>query len=101
MAWGPTGRDLPPDWKRRVAAVRARAGGQCQAPQADGTRCPETGTDCDHITNPHDHSLSNLQWLCRWHHNRKTAAEAAAARQAGANARRDARRQAHPGLTTP
>lgn len=100
MAWGTTGRNLPADWKRRVAAVKARAGGRCQWIQADGSRCPDPGTDCDHIADPHDHALTNLQWLCAWHHQHKTAAQSAAARQANSQARAQAARLAHPGLTT-
>ncbi len=91
---------MPPDWKRRVAAVKARAGGRCQQIMADGSRCPEPGTDCDHIHGRDNHDLANLQWLCRWHHARKTATESAAARQANTAATRQARRAAHPGLTS-
>jgi 5-methylcytosine-specific restriction protein A len=47
----------------------------------DGVRCVEPGTDCDHIERGDDHSLSNLQWLCSWHHDKKTAREALEARR--------------------
>lgn len=99
MTWASAGRRLPPDWKRRVAAVKARAHGRCQWVMADGRRCPDPGTDCDHINDPDDHALTNLQWLCGWHHDRKTAAQSAAAKQHAAAARNAAARAAHPGLT--
>ena len=72
---------LPHGWEQRRATTRDRAGGRCQATMRDGTRCIETGTDCDHIVHGDNHSLSNLQWLCRWHHDKKTAREALEARR--------------------
>jgi 5-methylcytosine-specific restriction enzyme A len=69
---------LPPDWPERRQAVRLRAGGRCEA-VADGRRCPQVGTDCDHIRRGHDHSLTNLQWLCTTHHRSKSGREGAAA----------------------
>lgn len=72
---------LPDDWQERRAATRDRAGGRCQATMRDGTRCVEAGTDCDHIVHGDNHALSNLQWLCRWHHDKKTAREALEARR--------------------
>ena len=72
---------LPADWEQRRATIRDRAGQRCQATMRDSTRCIETGTDCDHIVHGDDHSLKNLQWLCRWHHNKKTAREALEARR--------------------
>lgn len=64
---------LPPDWQARRRAVAERAGWRCQADDA-GFRCGRLGTDCDHVNDRDDHSLSNLQWLCRGHHNQKTIA---------------------------
>ena len=66
---------LPHNWSQLRQQTEFRAGGQCEASLLDGTRCPDQGTDCDHIVAGDDHSLSNLQWLCRWHHRKKTAAE--------------------------
>ena len=84
MAWESSDRraQLPPDWARLVAAVKARAGGRCEArlPRS-GKRCPRPGTDCDHKDGPLDHSMSNLQWLCGEHHKIKTSREAHAARE--------------------
>nr|DAP08101.1 MAG TPA: HNH endonuclease [Caudoviricetes sp.] len=39
----------------------------------------------------------NLQWLCAWHHKRKTQREAAAA-LAAERARNAPRKRKHPGL---
>jgi len=89
---------LPADWEERRATVRDRAGGRCQATMRDGTRCVEPGTDCDHIVRGDNHDLANLQWLCSWHHNKKTAQEALEARKATRrpSARKEPER--HPGL---
>lgn len=89
---------LPKDWEQRRATVRDRAGGRCQAPMRDGSRCPEFGTDCDHIIRGDNHALSNLQWLCSWHHNKKTAREALAVRRRmpAPSARKPT--EQHPGL---
>lgn len=86
---------LPRDWTKRRAAVKARAGGRCEALMADGYRCKEAGTDCDHIQHGDDHSLGNLQWLCRWHHSRKSSAEGNAARSRPTSKRPT---EQHPGL---
>lgn len=85
---------LPGDWETRRRRVRARAGGQCEHVGRSG-RCPRPGAECDHIARGDDHSLDNLQWLCREHHAAKTQVEARQARQAQ-SPRRPARR--HPGL---
>jgi 5-methylcytosine-specific restriction protein A len=89
---------LPRDWGERRAAVRDRAGGRCQGTMRDGTRCVELGADCDHIVHGDNHALSNLQWLCSWHHDKKTAREALEARrhQRIPSARKP--REKHPGL---
>jgi 5-methylcytosine-specific restriction protein A len=89
---------LPRDWDERRATVRDRAGGRCQATMRDGTRCDELGTDCDHIKHGDNHSLSNLQWLCSWHHNKKTAQEAARARRYVRVPSARKPREQHPGL---
>lgn len=88
---------LPDDWYARRAIVRERAGGRCEAVLNDGSRCPVQGSDCDHRERGDNHELDNLQWLCRWHHDRKTAREAYEAREAmrRRNMRDD---RHHPGL---
>lgn len=88
---------LPADWTERRNAVKLRAGGRCEALLHDGSRCDAIGTDCDHLRRGDDHDLSNLQWLCQWHHKRKTRIEALQAlndmRQKNAPMQRP-----HPGL---
>jgi 5-methylcytosine-specific restriction protein A len=66
---------LPSNWTQLRAQTKARANGQCQALLNDGRRCPDQGTDCDHIVPGDNHELSNLQWLCKWHHGKKSSAE--------------------------
>lgn len=99
MAWSSSDRAsrLPPDWDERRAFVRARASGRCEAMLHDGTRCPAAGTDCDHIEPGDDHRAVNLQWLCSWHHKRKTQQEAAAA-LAAERKKNQPRKRKHPGL---
>lgn len=101
MAWSSSNRRarLPPDWPARRTATRQRAGNRCEHRDRAGQRCIAVGTDCDHITPGDDHELANLQWLCRRHHQAKTAAESAAARSAAhARAVHPDARLAHPGL---
>lgn len=90
---------LPSDWPRRRAAVRKRAGERCEA-TIRGARCPNRGTECDHIT-PHTQGgtddLANLQWLCTPCHRRKTGREAAQARET-IRRRRFRPSEPHPGL---
>lgn len=95
MAWQ-TNRAarLPSDWRTRRLEVKARANGQCQW-ITEGVRCKDQGTECDHIVNNDDHSLSNLQWLCAPHHHQKTLQEAATARALRSRYRP---KQQHPGL---
>lgn len=100
MGWETSDRRsrLPADWARRRDWVRDRAGGRCEAVLRDtGERCPARGTDCDHVERGDDHRVENLQWLCSWHHKRKTADEARAELEALRRARRP-RRPRHPGL---
>ena len=99
VAWQSSDRSshLPDDWQLRRAFVAQRAGGQCEGVMGDGTRCVEPGRECDHIERGDDHDVSNLQWLCSWHHKRKTQREAAAA-LAAERARNAPRKRKHPGL---
>lgn len=70
---------LPKDWDARRLEVKRRAGGRCQQELPSGARCPRAGAECDHIEPGDNHDLSNLQWLCKAHHDAKTRREAAAA----------------------
>ncbi|KOV10358.1 HNH endonuclease [Streptomyces sp. XY431] len=84
MAWsGSTRRErLPSDWPTRRQVVLRRDAWRCVAVTRDGDRCTEAATDVDHIRPGDDHSLDNLQALCRWHHGRKSAYEGVTARAA-------------------
>lgn len=88
---------LPRDWEERRAFVRARADGRCEALLRDGSRCPAAGSECDHVARGDDHGTDNLQWLCSWHHKRKTRVEARRELEA-ARARNAPRARRHPGL---
>lgn len=84
MGWSSSTRRsrLPSNWAALRDAAFRRAGGRCQAPMLDGSRCTQAATDCDHIVAGDDHSPGNLQALCEWHHKIKTQAEGRAARAA-------------------
>lgn len=99
-SWANSNRkaELPTGWARLRQATASRAGYQCEATMRDGTRCTEPGTDCDHINGRHNHNLSNLQWLCRWHHDKKTAHEAAQGRRGTARGSSKKPAERHPGL---
>jgi 5-methylcytosine-specific restriction protein A len=87
----------PPGWKQTRALVIQRAAGICQ--HEDG--CTHKGSDVDHIVNlaaGGNHDLNNLRLLCSWHHKRKTAQEAAQARQALPILRETRPKPKHPGL---
>ena len=64
----------------------------------DSTRCVEPGTDCDHIVHGDNHDQGNLQWLCGWHHDRKTAREAREARAKMPQRSVYMKKEKHPGL---
>lgn len=70
---------LPTNWPQLRTAVRTRAGERCEHRNPDGSRCPNPGTDCDHINPGDNHDLANLQWLCAQHHRAKSSAEGNAA----------------------
>lgn len=73
MSWATSTRKarLPRDWPARVAKVKARAKGRCQA-TAHVAECDGQGAQCDHVHQGDDHSLTNLQWLSDPCHAAKT-----------------------------
>ena len=85
---------LPADWPKRVAEVKARAHGKCQA-HVHELDCDGVGRECDHVENGDDHSLANLQWLSIPCHKAKTQREAQAARPTRARPQ-----PRHPGVIT-
>lgn len=99
MSWEGSDRKsrLPSDWPRRRAEVKARAGGRCEVLMKSGKRCHDKGTDCDHVIPGDDHELSNLQWICDWHHKQKSSREGHDA-YAAQRAKRLRPETPHPGL---
>lgn len=91
---------LPVDWPKRRNHVLKRDGRRCTHVDDLGQRCIEDATDVDHIIAGDNHDYSNLRSLCRWHHQRKSSAEGAAALVAKKrrNAQRFKRTEQHPGL---
>lgn len=88
-------KELPANWEQLRAEARRRAGGRCEHVSKSGVRCSQPGTDADHRSNRWDHS--DLQWLCREHHNRKTAQESSRARSRQRGRGRRRRRDDRPG----
>ena len=87
---------LPAGWHKIRAAVLERDGHRCTWFE-HGQRCPERGTEVDHIRAGDDHDPANLRSLCPAHHQAKSSSEggrAAAARRA----KRRREPEAHPGL---
>lgn len=98
MAWESSNRSqrLPANWRKIRTHVLYRDDYACQVISPDtGVRCLATANEVDHIIAGDDHSLTNLQAICTWHHKQKTAAEAAAARPKIAP--RNRRPEQHPG----
>lgn len=89
---------LPANWSWLVTQVKARSGGRCELlePGKGGrlVRCWRTGRDVDHIEPGDDHSLGNLQYLCPYHHGRKSAREGVEGRKKAATKRPA---EKHPG----
>lgn len=82
--WNREPNHYPSNWKQLRLLVAERAGQRCEDFMEDNTRCPDLGTQCDHIVNMRSggtHDLDNLQWLCAWHHKKKTARESQDARR--------------------
>ena len=66
------------DWKRRVAELRERCGGSCEAISfwagKEPVRCCREAADPDHVvkrSKKRDDRLDALQGLCRLHHDLK------------------------------
>ena len=62
------------DWKERKGQLWARCGGRCEQITSDGMRCRSEAHDPDHIiprSKGRNDALSNLQALCRLHHDLK------------------------------
>lgn len=91
---------LPPDWDARRKRILRRDGYRCKVKNAYSERCKEPAVDVDHIINNDDHSESNLQAICEWHHDKKSGSEGARARAAAIRrtSKKFVRTEAHPGL---
>lgn len=95
MPWETSDRRsrLPADWPKRRVRVLRRDGYRCQHRDDLGVPCLAPANQVDHVRHGDDHSLDNLQALCRWHHARKSSAEGNAAQP-----RRRRPPEPHPGL---
>lgn len=83
MGWENSDRRdrLPADWEAIRKAVFRRDLYRCRWQLPGGDLCRAVATDVDHIVAGDDHSMSNLQALCRPHHERKSALEGVEARR--------------------
>ena len=69
---------LPPNWPNIREAVFMRDGYRCVQIRNDGNRCYNVNElECDHIGDRDDHSMDNLQTLCKGHHAAKTGRQGA------------------------
>jgi len=75
--------------------VLRRDGYRCRARDSLGVLCDAPANQVDHIIPNDDDDYDNLQSLCRWHHDRKSSAEGAAARRPRPKQQRDS--EPHPG----
>lgn len=98
MGWETSNRKerLPADWSTRRVRVLRRDGYKCQARDSLGVKCGDPANQVDHVQHGDDHSLDNLQALCRWHHARKSSAEGLTARKPRWTKYRDP--EPHPGM---
>lgn len=96
MAWDGSTRKatLPPHWSRLRRLVLARDGGRCRWVE-DGVVCNAPANQVDHVGDPHNHDPANLRALCKWHHDRRSGRQGAAARRTPPLNRP---RERHPGL---
>ena len=105
MTWATSTRRfrLPPDWAEIRVRIFERDKYRCQWIVNKEPReiCGVLATDIDHIERGDRHEDSNLQALCRGHHNHKSAVEG---RQAQLARAREIKKQfarpqeKHPGL---
>lgn len=83
MSWDSSSRrrkELPPDWEKIRKRVLRRDASMCQHIDVNtGEICGEHASEVDHIRRGNNHSDSNLQSLCTYHHRRKSSAEGAEA----------------------
>jgi 5-methylcytosine-specific restriction protein A len=88
---------LPDDWPIRRVRVLRRDSYRCQARDSRGIPCGKPANQVDHIEHGDNHADSNLQALCKWHHDVKSSAEGIEARKAKGGYRRQAREpEPHP-----
>lgn len=77
MGWETSDRRsrLPRNWSKITSKVLKRDGYTCCWILEDSSRCKNKATDVDHISPGDNHELWNLQALCEYHHDRKSAKE--------------------------
>lgn len=101
MPWSSSDRRsrLPKDWDTIVKRILARDDHRCRFLFPNKGRCPvREGLQVDHIVPSGSDDDSNLQTLCKRHHQMKTQRESAAARSARRELNKKFRRvDAHPG----
>ncbi len=99
MTWEGSDRRsrLPADWLIVRAKVLKRDRRMCQVSE-EGRRCGRYANEVDHIVNNDDHSMANLQAICRYHHGIKTALEGNRAQKRYSRNRPP---EPHPGMRKP
>lgn len=106
MAWSSSHRKdrFNPGWERTRKLILERDHHRCQHWVVDEfgvkRRCSYPASEVDHIRRAvdgvDDDSPENLQSLCRWHHQQKTAQESAEQRRVNRERRREAEWYSHP-----